>query len=267
MDQNNPTQVSINVYMTTSESDSSMGVHAAELELSLTPQSGGWVELNLTKGVKSMWPPNTNETEVKITVLTSSNCQKKAPVYFEDPTSISLSQTKRRQRLYALQPLFLVYISDEVLKELVKNESMTHTDDYNDGDDITVESDSATAGRRKRQAPTEEECQVEDFRVTFSDLNLDYIIAPSSYNAKQCKGSCSHQILNEHKQLGNNHAKIMASASLLEHIQPGSFIKKPKAPSCVPTKYGSLTVISPGQDMSLKYVVYSHMIVEECQCR
>ena len=268
------TTVSINIYMKLSDSSTGLGVHAGETVLSLTPQSGGWVELNITKGVKSIWPPPVDQTQVEITVLTSSsNCLKKAPALFEDPTAIPLSQSKRRQRLYALQPLFLVHLSDNVLKEVLKNQSSSHTDTYSSyNDDISSEEtdSSATEGqRRKRQVVSSQtgQCGVEDFMVTFEDLNLHYIIAPVSFNAKQCRGSCSHSTLTTHKELGNNYAKIMASANLLETVEPGTFPHQPKAPCCVPTKYDSLTVITPRNDMSLKYVVYSHMVVEECRCR
>lgn len=262
MNRNGPTQVSINTYMKLSGTNSS-AVHAGVLELSLTPQSGGWVELNVTKGIKSLWPLPINHTEVEVTILTSSACHKRASVYFDDPTSISLSQAKRRQRLYALQPLLLVFLSDEVLKE----EVMKQQANQNYGDDITVDdsTDEGTAPGRRRRS-TSDECQVQDFHVSFADLNLQYVLAPAAYNAKKCAGSCSHQTLDQFKNLGNNHAKIMASAAVLEQLNPGTFASDPKEPCCVPTKYDSLTILTP-HEMSFKYVVYPNMIVQECMCR
>ncbi len=93
--------------------------HTSPWALQVTADSAGWLELNITKGVKAMWPLSHNETHVEISVVLSTDCIRKSPVVLEDPSSISLSQTKRRQRLYALQPLFLV---NQMVKEIVKNE-------------------------------------------------------------------------------------------------------------------------------------------------
>lgn len=264
MGPDNPTTVNIDVYMKRVGSDSSMGVHAGELQLSVTPQTGAWVELDITQGVRSLWPPQVDESHVEITVMSRTNCRKRASVYFEDPTSIPLSQVRRRKRLYALQPLFLVYISDENLKEIVRNETSSAAEEFDNFDD-TATGSAATQGRQKRQAL--QKCGMSDFEIVFGDLKLDYVLVPHSYNAKQCTGSCSHQTVTDHKELATNHAKLMASAKVLSQIQPGTFARQPKGPCCVPTKYGSMTLVTPGLDRSLKYVVYPHMVVQECRCR
>ena len=265
-------QVYVDVYTKIAGRGSGMGVHAGTTELSVTAESAGWVELNITKGVKSLWPPSLNQTQVEVTVLARTDCRKKAPVHFEDPTSVPLLQDRRRRRLSTLQPLLLVYLSDEELREAVINQTATTSGQDDPSSDISNTAgageggEAAAEGRRKRRQASEE-CHVEDFQIDFHDLNLNYILAPASYNARRCMGSCSHQTLNDHGTLGNNYAKIMASAAYLERIRPGTYPKVPKEPCCVPVRYSSLPLVTPREDSSLMYVVYSHMVVEECGCR
>lgn len=222
--------------------------------------------------MRSLWPLSANDSQVEISIILNSSCVKRSPVIFEDPSSISLRQVKRRQRLYALQPLFLVYLSDKMVKEIVRNETILSGEEYDHyNDDVSeIEGESAEAaesGRRRRRSATSA-CHVEDFEVTFSDLKLDYVLAPASYNARQCSGSCSHSTISkQHSDFANNHAKIMASAVEVAKQDPSLFRVQPEPPCCVPTKYASMTLITPKLDGSLKYVVYSHMKVTECKCR
>ena len=257
-----PTNVNMDVYMR--RPGSTTRVHAGEMALQVTATSAGWVEMNVTKGVRSLWPLTKNDSFVEISIVLKSNCVKRSPVVFEDPSAISLSQMKRRQRLSALQPLFLVYISDEAVKETVRNETMLSSEEYENYND-DVEGDSSEGVRQRRSADSA--CQVSDFQVKFADLDLDYILVPTSYNARQCKGSCSHRTVSKNGYLANNHAKLLASASLLAESKPELFRVQPEAPCCVPSQYASMTVIVQRPGGSLKYVMYSHMVVKECRCR
>lgn len=263
LNQNGPTPVSADVYMTSTELNStSYGVHAGSFQFSVTAQSATWVEMDISEGVKSLWPPSSDETDVKITIILRSN-KCKVPVIFEDPATIPLQQTRRRQRLSALQPLFLVFLSDEKVKEVIRNETTASGEDSGYNDDVGVTESGSE--RRKREAT--EACGIEDFKVVFRDLKINYVYSPYSYNARQCRGSCSHNTLGSRGELANNHAKIMASAELVAENNPYTFLHDPKGPCCVPTKYSALTLVIPQLDGSIKFVVYSHMIVEECRCR
>ena len=268
--------VQVSSYMNLLERNTSI-IEAGEHNLSVTTNSSGWIELNVTKGVRSLWPPVTEESEIEITVVLRTDCAvtRKVPACFEDPTSIEPSKKKRRRRKLALQPLLLVYLSDETIKEIVRNESKNVSDDGETIKEIVrneknVSDDGETiitTGSDRRKRSDTSMCQVEDFHVSFSDLHLYHIIVPSGYNAKQCKGSCSYAAITTNDFLANNHAKIMASAELLSNIRPSvTFINQPKGPCCVPVKYSSMTLILPKGD-SFEYVIYPHMIVDACRCR
>lgn len=261
LNQNGPTPVSADVYMKhQGHNGTSLGVHAGELQLSVTAAS--WVEIDISEGVRSLYPPRSGETHVQINVIFRTN-KCKVPVIFEDPTSISLHQTARRQRLSAMQPLFLVYLSDEKIKEVIRNDAITSGEDYEFNNSMPDLEDSVE--RRKRDV--EGACGIEDFKVVFSDLHINYVYAPYSYNAKQCKGSCSHSTLGSKSALANNHAKIMAGAAAVAEREPHKFLREPNGPCCVPTKYSALTLVIPKPDGSITYSLYSHMVVTECRCR
>jgi hypothetical protein len=263
MNQNSPTPVTAEVYMNSAINSTSLGVHAGSLQLSATEQSASWVEVDISEGVRSLWPPQSDQTHVKITVLFTAK-KSRAPILFEDPTSVPLQQTRRRQRLSALQPLFLVFLSDEEFKETIRNETISG-EDAGPHDDIAAAESSSDSERRKRAAT--EACGIEDFRVVFTHLKINYVYAPFSYNAKQCRGSCSHNTLISQGHLANNHAKIMASADLVAERRPKAFQHDPKGPCCVPTRYSPMTLVVPQHDGSVKNEIYSHMVVEECRCR
>ena len=261
LNQNRPTSVNLSVHMNILGRDESLRVPTGEHQLSVTSQSAEWMELNITQGVRSLWPPKLNESVIEVTILFTVNCQtsKKVPAIFEDPTIVPIHQKKRRQRLSALQPLFLVYLSDEHIKEIVRNETQPNSVEEEDKSDI--------AGLQRNKRSTNHQCSMENFYVNFNDLQLHYVLAPSAYNAKQCRGSCSHSTVSINSHLANNHAKIMASAKKLSEIRSDiQFLNAPKGPCCVPTKYSSLTLVIP-KGQSIEYVVYPHMIVEECRCR
>ena len=267
LSQNAPMRVNMDVYMRRMGSETK--VHSGEMTLEVDADSAGWIELNITKGVRTLWPFHANETHIEISVVFNSECVKKSPVIFEDPASISLSQARRRQRLSDLQPLFLVFLTDEMVKEIVANETASPTEaqpNYND--DVEGDGTEATEGRRRKRSDSDDQaCQLEDFDVVFADLGLDYVKAPYSYNAKRCRGSCSHHTLSRDGDLGNNHAKLMASAVVVAEHRPEKFQVQPEPVCCIPTKYTSMTLITEALDGSIKYVVYSHMKVTECKCR
>lgn len=265
-----PIPVSVDIYMKRQGSnDTSLGVLARQFQISATAESAGWIEMDVSSGVRVLWPVTSDDSRLEITVILRTDCRvsRKVPVIFEDPSTISLHQLRRRQRLYAFQPIFLVYISDEAVKDEVRKETLASLNSHKYYNDDVSNLEEENRNRQRRQA-NYQPCRVEDFEVVFGDLNLDYILAPHSYNARQCSGSCSHQTITTNGALANNHAKIMASAAVLSQLKPGKFVKEPKVPCCVPSKYSSMTLIIPNvKQGGIKYVVYSHMIVTECKCR
>lgn len=270
LDHSTPTNVTVNIYMNLVGRNAESEVHTATHTLALTRQSTPWVELNITKGVQALWPPQISQSEVEVRVRFSVSCppNRRVPASFENPATIPLNQKKRERRL-PRQPLFVVELSDEAVKEIVKSESVVIADDdYNFGSTTTMGGQESSDDRRKRS--TVPACRLEDFHINFNDLQLNYVLLPQQYNAKQCRGSCSHTTLSlsSNSYLATNHAKLLASADVLSRIDPNLFPHQdPKPPCCVPSKYSAQSLVISSDDKSLKYVLYPHMIVEECRCR
>lgn len=222
--------------------------------------STSWIELDVTSGIRSLWPPQTQNQDIEFTINLSVNCKdtKKVPAIFIDPTEIELSSPRRRQRYEPFQPLFLMFFSNVDVKDVVRNETM-HAMEYSE--DF---SETNTGNRERRSTQS---CRIGDFPVVFNDLYLHYILIPAMYNARQCYGSCSHHVLTEDHQLGTNHANLMAGAyAVFADGQTGGFRQSPEEPCCVPTRYSSISLIVI-VGSSLEWKVYPGMIVEECGCR
>ncbi len=256
--QGHATKVDVEIYMNLLGRNSSSRVEAGRHQLSVTAQSNAWIELNITEGVQSLWPPNEDESRVEITVMLRTDCvfAKKVPVIFKDPTSIEPSQRQGHS------PLFVIYLRDNATRDIVTKERKNKfSKEEHD--------ESPTQKRNKRSADSI--CQIEDFHINFADLQLDYVTIPIEYNAKQCSGSCSHSALSLpiNSNLGTNHAKIMASAKAVSEIPSSgvSFDPEPRVPCCVPDKYEPLYVIFIRDGGCFEKVLYPHMIIMSCKCK
>ena len=241
--------------------NSSDAIFAGEHYLNISPDSNGWVELNVTEGLRGLWPPTIENSEIEFMVYSEVNCEdkKKVPATFVDPAEISLEQENRRQRHLNLQPLLVVYISDDDVKQMLVDE----------GNNQTVDGESLSLGeppQRSRRSPFES-CNVEDFTIVFRDLGLKHIIAPYSYNVRQCSGSCSHTAIKRNPRVASNHAKVMASAHLVAVVYPDLYMDDPEEPCCVPTQYSSLNLLIQHQNSALELSIFPDFVVEKCGCR
>ena len=227
--------------------------------IEVTPNSSGWTELNMTQGMKEIQSlPGLSDT-IKLTVTMTVDCtvNRKVPITLADPASVPLSQGPRRQRLSRLQPMLLVYLSDEQLKAEIQQEA----DPQPPGENIEVE-------ERKKRTLSKDGCRLEDFTVNFHNIDLIYVLAPYEYNARQCIGSCAHSVLRHRGSIATNHAKIMASAVAIRNYNPLTpFRQPPTDPCCVPSKYGSLSLLILDDINELNYAVYPTMSVLACGCR
>ena len=258
-----PVDIDIRVGLLGEESSFKAGTERVEVTTSTS-----WLELDVTRGVQSLWPSQTQNYNLEFTINLSVNCKdtKKVPAMFIDPTEIKLSNARRRQRYEPYQPLFLVFFSDAEIKEIVRNETLPISNPLTDYSEGFPEGN--TGERERRSTPT---CTTGDYPVIFDDLHLNYVIVPHMYNARQCAGSCSHHVLTEHHQLGTNHANIMAGAyNVFSAGHTGGSVSAPQEPCCVPTRYSSLAMIvlvPVGDAQTLEYKIYPAMKVEECGCR
>lgn len=245
-------------------SNSSSSV-VTEKRITVGSDSSSWQKFDITENIRQLWPPTPADAErnVEITLELRVDCKqnKKVPGTFVSPATIPLSQKKRRERHAPLQPLFLVFLSDEEVKRIVKDElgqsRVNHTSENN-----------SSEPRVARSASSEKACSIEDFPITFNSLHLNNIIFPYTYNAKRCSGSCSHSTLTRNDHLATNHAKLMASAKIISDLKPDvRFASPPEDPCCVPTKYHPYALLTQSPDHGTEYVVYPSMVVEECGCR
>lgn len=239
--------------------DISQFVVAGRDRISVTADSNGWIELNVTEGLKTLLPlalsTNTSDDlNIEFLVTQQVDCTKtkKVPAAFVEPTSIKLSQEKRRERHLPLQALLLIYATDE---DIVKDQH------------VIAQSEEEENQKQKRSASRA--CHRESYQIRFSELQLNYILAPAMYNAYRCVGGCTHQQLSANSRLATNHALLMASAKFVSDLPNSNiaFPRRPRDPLCSPTRYESLPIlISIANDM-VDIEHYPSMKVTECGCR
>ncbi|XP_036404850.1 growth/differentiation factor 9 [Megalops cyprinoides] len=106
--------------------------------------------------------------------------------------------------------------------------------------------------------PTDD-CDLYDFRVSFSQLKLDHwIIAPHKYNPRYCKGICPRAV-----------GFIYGSPvhTMVQNIIYEKLDSSVPRPSCVPSEYNPLSVLTIENDGSIAYKEYEEMIATKCTCR
>lgn len=106
--------------------------------------------------------------------------------------------------------------------------------------------------------PTDD-CDLYDFRVSFLQLKLDHwIIAPSKYNPRYCKGICPRVV---------GHIYGSPVHTMVQNIIFEKLDSSVPRPSCVPSEYDPLSVLTIENDGSIAYKEYEEMIATKCTCR
>ena len=248
--------------------NSSTGAVATVQRIAVDLASNSWKEFDITESLQHLWPPVSADHEIEVTLELRVNCKqnKKVPGSFVNPATIPLSQQKRRDRHLPLQPLLLVFLSDEKVKRVVKDE-LRRSEQSAGGQESGGENSTAIPRVAKRSA-ADKPCSVEDFPITFHSLQLTNVLYPTTYNARRCLGSCSHSTLTDNDHLATNHAKLMASAKIVSQLKLDvRFTSPPSDPCCVPTKYRPYALLIQPPEGGAEYVVYPSMVVDECGCR
>ncbi|XP_010969904.1 growth/differentiation factor 9 [Camelus bactrianus] len=103
------------------------------------------------------------------------------------------------------------------------------------------------------------ECELHDFRLSFSQLKWDnWIVAPRKYNPRYCKGDCPRAAGHRY----GSPVHTMVQNVIHEKLDPSV----PHS-SCVPAKYSPLSVLTIETDGSIAYKEYEDMIATQCTCR
>lgn len=117
---------------------------------------------------------------------------------------------------------------------------------------------STESGLPKFEHPTDD-CDLYDLRVSFSQLRLDHwIIAPSKYNPRYCKGICPRVM---------GHIYGSPVHTMVQNIIYEKLDSSVPRPSCVPSEYDPLSVLTIENDGSIAYKEYEEMIATRCTCR
>ncbi|XP_037657453.1 growth/differentiation factor 9 isoform X2 [Choloepus didactylus] len=103
------------------------------------------------------------------------------------------------------------------------------------------------------------ECELHDFRLSFSQLKWDnWIVAPHRYNPRYCKGDCPRAV---------GHRYGSPVHTMVQNIIYEKLDSSVPRPSCVPAKYSPLSVLTIEPDGSIVYKEYEDMIATKCTCR
>ncbi len=240
-------------------------IAAGHERILVTRDSNQWLELNITEGIKTLWPPTKDQPHVEVFVTMTVNCQgqSKVPASLVDPASISLNQPKRRERHKNLQPILLVFVDDEDVRLRVKEDSAEMEPEM---DVLHTENQTLSSNQVERRSSSGA-CDIEDFWISFTTISLPHFRIPSRYNARKCAGSCHHTTLKRDPGLGNNHAKLMASAHVASQLSGHTLYEEiPSLPCCVPIRYSPVTIIMQTRE-GWKSQLFASMTVEECGCR
>ncbi|XP_075397654.1 growth/differentiation factor 9 [Tenrec ecaudatus] len=103
------------------------------------------------------------------------------------------------------------------------------------------------------------ECELHDFRLSFSQLKWDnWIVAPHRYNPRFCKGDCPRAV---------GHRYGSPVHTMVQNVIHEKLDSSVPRPACVPANYSPLSVLTIEPDGSIAYKEYEDMIATRCTCR
>ena len=127
-----------------------------------------------------------------------------------------------------------------------------------------------TSSAGQNACNTSAECCRKSFTLNFADINWNFVVRPLSYNLYYCKGTC----LSASGVTGaysSSHAQAVTTRLLTNPTQNSlsSDEKQEIAKNsvcCVPTSFGSLTMLYQQEDDTIEQRTLSDMIVNSCGC-
>ena len=109
-------------------------------------------------------------------------------------------------------------------------------------------------------------CRLSSVRINFADINMHHVLAPTSYNAKQCLGDCSKRKISDN--VVNNHARLLAAAAHYWYSTNQQNISQvPAVPRCVSLSYAYLGLMTINRQGEVKLANYPNMEATSCGCR
>ncbi|KAM9311589.1 growth/differentiation factor 9 [Gastrophryne carolinensis] len=103
------------------------------------------------------------------------------------------------------------------------------------------------------------ECELHRFGLSFSQLNWDkWILAPHRYSPDYCKGECPRVV---------GHRYGSPVHTIVQNIIYEKLDSSIPRPSCVPSEYRPMSVLTIEPDNSIAYKEYQDMIATQCTCR
>lgn len=246
-------RVAVNVTVFAKLSDREPFV-AAQSTLEVEHNSSGWIELDVTEGLKRMWASASSRAELTVTLDMVNGTV--ATVALAD--SVSLAE----EAGYAqFQPQLIIHLNNQKLRQkLIES---------------TAESNELTNTKSKRASEYyPEACIIRNYTIQFPDIGLSNILAPYSYNARKCTGLCSPPYITGVDDV-NNYATMVNSAKATYNALrpavaaalPDEYVPPPTTPCCVPTRYNPITTFMQNLDGSVKVETLSDMQVVACGCR
>ena len=220
-----------------------------------------WEQLDLTEQFKLLWPIPKGARQVYVTVTLKSRCENnRLPIKLYDLKSIS--KLILRRKLYSNQPVLSLYLNNDMIEKIARD---SPGDSQSTIDEVLLVESPKDNDRGKRQDSTSK-CRKVDHRVSFEELEIDYVILPVEYNAGKCVGLCDSLFVSQADKRDqdyklNNYVKLMAAQA---HIK-----KEPElAACCNPGKYDPLMLLITTQDgSSISQKLFNEMRVRECYCR
>lgn len=239
----------------------------------ITRDSDGWIELNITEGIQELWPTIKDFSEMQVIIKAEVNCseQKKVPLNFVNPAEIPLGQEGRRSRLMGIQPFFVIFADNKRIHSGVSQPDDAATgqapdnSSYRSIDEQLIFNHSSQPSKRSASGDDTNLCSISTYIVDLQALGLVNIVAPHTINISKCSGTCNDR--STITRLGTNHAKIMTSIYNRELVQDPDNVTA-TAPCCVPTKYKIVFFLMTTIDgTAMGIQSHDELAATECGCR
>lgn len=243
--------------------------------VNVTSESEGWMELDMTAFVSSVWSPVVKKAApiIQVTLRMEVDCVQhtKVPIKFVNPAEVELDDTVFREQCEDQQPLLLVYLDDPSLKQIMKDEEKLAEEKKK----FATENGNTQFGmrRRKKRFSLESDCQLKDFTLRFNEMSIQTrFYMPTMLNIGICMGNCTYVDILPLSRPPTFHARMMANAVYHEkhklYKRPDSpmYLETHKDPCCAPSKYYSRYAITYQSGM-FRLTLFKDIVAAECECK